>query len=145
MVVNVGKVLSGDWAYVEADVQAVVDAAHRHGAITKVIFENDFLTSDEQKVRLCQICERAGAEFVKTSTGYGFVKQPGGDYNYRGATEHDVRLMRKHCSAKVQIKAAGCVRTYADAVKMRELGCTRIGASATEAIIAEEKRALGHS
>ncbi len=142
MVVNVGKVLSGDWAYVEADIRAVVDAAHRHGAITKVIFENDFLTSDEQKIRLCQICERAGAEFVKTSTGYGFVKQPGGDYNYRGATEHDVRLMRKHCSPKVQIKAAGCVRTYADAVKMRELGCTRIGASATEAIIAEEKRAV---
>jgi deoxyribose-phosphate aldolase len=141
MVVNVGKVLSGDWAYVEADIRAVVDAAHGHGAITKVIFENDFLTSDDQKIRLCQICERAGAEFVKTSTGYGFVKQPGGDYNYRGATEHDVRLMRQHCSPKVQIKAAGCVRTYADAVKVRELGCTRIGASATEAIIAQERAA----
>jgi deoxyribose-phosphate aldolase len=140
MVVNVGKVLSGDWAYVEADIRAVVDEAHRHGAITKVIFENDFLTSDEQKVRLCQISEAAGAEFVKTSTGYGFVKQPGGGYNYRGATEHDVRLMRKHCSAKVQVKAAGCVRTYTDAVRMRELGCTRIGASATEAIIAEERQ-----
>ncbi len=140
MVVNIGKVLSGDWAYVEADIQAVVDVAHRHGAITKVIFENDFLTSDEHKIRLCQICEQAGAEFVKTSTGYGFVKQPGGQYNYRGATEHDVHLMRKHCSAKVQVKAAGCVRTYADAVKMRELGCTRIGASATEAIIAEERQ-----
>ncbi len=140
MVVNVGKVLSGDWGYVEADIRAVVDAAHRHGAITKVIFENDFLTSDEQKIRLCQISEEAGAEFVKTSTGYGFVKQPGGGYNYRGATEHDVRLMRKHCSPKVQVKAAGCVRTYADAVRMRELGCTRIGASATEAIIAEERQ-----
>ena len=124
----------------EFELRAVVDAAHRHGAITKVIFENDFLTSDEQKTRLCQISEGAGAEFVKTSTGYAFVKQPGGGYNYRGATEHDVRLMRKHCSAKVQIKAAGCVRTYADAVRMRELGCTRIGASATEAIIAEERR-----
>jgi len=139
MVVNVGKVLSGDWAYVEADIRAVVDVAHRHGAITKVIFENDFLQSDEQKIRLCQISERAGAEFVKTSTGYGFVKTPSGDYNYRGATEHDVRLMRKHCSPKVQIKAAGGVRTYADAVKMRELGCARIGASATEAIVAAER------
>jgi deoxyribose-phosphate aldolase len=138
MVVNVGKVLSGDWTYVEADVRAVVDVAHRHGAITKVIFENDFLPSDEHKILLCQICERAGAEFVKTSTGYGFVKQPSGDYNYRGATEHDVKLMRKHCSPKVQIKAAGGVRTYADAVKMRELGCTRIGASATEAIVNAE-------
>jgi deoxyribose-phosphate aldolase len=144
MVVNVGKVLSGDWAYVEADIRAVVEIAHSHGAITKVIFENDFLTGDEQKARLCQICERAGAEFVKTSTGYGFVKQPSGDYNYRGATEHDVRLMRQTCSPKVQVKAAGGVRTYADALKMRDLGCTRIGASATEAMIAEEKRAEQH-
>jgi deoxyribose-phosphate aldolase len=139
MVVNIGKVLSGDWAYVEADISAVVAVAHEHRAITKVIFENDLLTADEQKIRLCQICERAGAEFVKTSTGYGFVKQASGGYNYRGATEHDVRLMRAHCSPKVQIKAAGGVRTYADAAKMRKLGCTRIGATATEAIVAGER------
>ena len=141
VVVNIGKALSGDWAYVEADIRAVVEAAHRHGSIVKVIFENDFLETDEQKRRLCQICDRAGAEFVKTSTGFGFVKQPGGDYNYKGATEQDVKLMRSSCTAKVQIKAAGGVRTYRDAVKMRELGCTRIGASATEAMMEEERRA----
>ncbi len=139
MVVNIGKVLSGDWDYVEADVRAVVDAAHRHGAIAKVIFENDFLASDAQKIRLCEICERAGADFVKTSTGYGFVKQPDGTYSYRGATEEDIRLMRSHCSEKVQVKAAGGVRTYADTLRMRELGVARVGASATEAILAAEK------
>jgi len=141
MVVNVGRALSGAWDYVEADVRAVVDAAHRHGAITKVIFENDFLPSDEHKIRLCHICDRVQAEFVKTSTGYGFVKQAGGDYNYRGATEHDIRLMRANTSPRMQIKAAGGVRTYADAVRMRELGCTRIGATATAAIVAAEQAA----
>jgi deoxyribose-phosphate aldolase len=143
MVVNIGKVLSGDWQYVEADIRAVVEVAHRHGAITKVIFENDYLPSDELKVRLCQICERAGAEFVKTSTGYGFVKQQSGDYNYRGATEHDLKLMRATCGPQVQIKAAGGVRNYADALKVRDLGVTRIGASATEAIVAGERSARG--
>jgi deoxyribose-phosphate aldolase len=143
MVVNVGKVLSGDWSYVEQDIRAVVEAARRHGAITKVIFENDFLTSDEQKVRLCQICEQVGAEFVKTSTGFGFTKRPDGSYNYHGATEHDVALMRAQCSARVQVKAAGGIRTYAQAARLRELGATRIGATATEAIAAGEKAALG--
>jgi deoxyribose-phosphate aldolase len=143
MVVNIGKVLSGDWEYVERDIRAVVDVAHRHGAITKVIFENDFLTRDEQKVRLCQICERAGAEFVKTSTGFGFVKQPGGDYNYRGATEGDLKLMRAACGPAVQVKAAGGIRTYPEAVKARDLGATRIGASATEAIVVGERAARG--
>lgn len=142
LMINIGKALSGDWGYVEADVRAVVLTAHRHGAIVKVIFENDFLESDEQKRRLCQICERAGAEFVKTSTGFGFVKQKSGDYNYQGATEHDVKLMREACDTGVQIKAAGGVRTYHDALKMRELGCTRIGASATEAMLEEERRAV---
>src|SRR5688572_9624349 len=107
MVINVGKALSGDWAYVEAEVRAVCEEAHKHRAIVKVIFENDFLPNDEIKIKLCQICEKAGAEFVKTSTGYGFVKQPNGSYNYKGATEHDLKLMRANCSPKVQVKAAG--------------------------------------
>ena len=139
MVVNVGKVLSGDWDYVEQDVAAVVEAAHRHGAITKVIFENDFLPDDETKMRLCQICQQAGAEFVKTSTGFGFVKQPDGGYKYVGATEQDVRLMREHAGPNVGIKAAGGIRTFEQAARLREAGATRIGASATEAIVAGEK------
>jgi len=141
MVVNVGKVLSGDWDYVEADIAAVVAVARRYGAVTKVIFENDFLPDDSTKIELCRICERCGVEYVKTSTGYGFVKQPGGGYAYKGATEHDVKLMRASTGPAVQVKAAGGVRTYADAVKMRELGVTRIGASASEAIVAEETEA----
>ena len=80
MVVNVGKVLSGDWEYVEKDVKAVVEEAHANGAIVKVIFENDFLSDDEQKIKLCQISEKVGADFVKTSTGYGFVKGADGNY-----------------------------------------------------------------
>jgi len=140
VVVNLGKVLSGDWDYVARDVQAVVDVAHKHNGLTKVIFENDYLPQDELKVRLCQICEAAGAEFVKTSTGFGYVKQPNGDYNYRGATEADITLMRASCGPQVQVKAAGGVRTYEDAVKMQSLGVTRIGATATEAIVAGERR-----
>jgi deoxyribose-phosphate aldolase len=141
MVVNIGKVLSGDWEYVEADIRAVVDTAHRYGAITKVIFENDFLPSDDLKIRLCDICRRVGAEFVKTSTGFGFVKQANSDYNYRGATEHDVKLMKAHAGPQMLVKAAGGVRNYADTVRMCEIGCSRIGASATEAIVAGEKGA----
>ncbi len=145
MVVNIGEVLSGDWQYVERDIRAVVDAAHARGAIVKVIFENDFLPDDATKVRLCEICQRAGADFVKTSTGFGFVKQAGGDYNYQGATEHDVQLMREHTSPPLQVKAAGGVRSFAAADSMRRLGATRIGCSATEAILAEEQAAKAAS
>jgi deoxyribose-phosphate aldolase len=141
MVANVGKVLSGEWEYVEREIRAVVAAAHARGAIVKVIFENDFLPLDATKTRLCEICQRAGVDYVKTSTGFGFVKQDSGDYNYRGATEHDVRLMREHTNPPMQVKAAGGVRDYAAADRMRRLGAARIGASATEAILAEEQTA----
>jgi deoxyribose-phosphate aldolase len=140
MVSNVGKVLSGDWAYVEQDIRAVCDEAHRHGAIVKVIFENDFLPDDATKVRLCQVCETAGADFVKTSTGYGFVKGADGRYGYRGATEHDLELMRASCSAQVQVKAAGGVRDLDGLIRVRDLGCTRCGASATAAMLDEAIR-----
>lgn len=141
MVVNVGKVLSGDWTYVAADIGAVIEVARRHGAITKVIFENDFLPDDAVKRQLCQVCEEAGAEFIKTSSGFGFVKQPGGGYDYRGATEHDLRLMREATSPGVRIKAAGGIRTYADVQRAVEAGATRIGATATEVILTGEREA----
>lgn len=140
MVTNIGKALSGDWQYVEQDIRAVCDQAHKQGAIVKVIFENDFLPNDEIKIKLCQISERAGADFVKTSTGYGFVKQKDGGYNYRGATEHDLKLMRAHCSPKVEVKAAGGVRDLGGLIRVRELGATRCGASATVAMLDEYKR-----
>jgi len=147
MVINLGKALSGDWDYVERDVKAVCDEAHARGAKVKVILETDFLagggaglSSDDLKRRLCQLCERAGADWVKTSTGYGFVKQPDGSYNYRGATEHDVALMRASVSSKVQVKAAGGVRDLDFLIRMRDLGATRCGASATVAILDEYRR-----
>jgi deoxyribose-phosphate aldolase len=147
MVINIGKALSGDWDYVEQDVKAVCDEAHRHGAKVKVIFENDYLTNggagldgDDFKRRLCQLCERAGADWVKTSSGYGFVKQPDGSYSYRGATEHDLALMRASVSEKVQVKAAGGVRDLDGLIKVRDLGGTRCGATATAAMLDEFRR-----
>ncbi len=140
MVINIGKALSGDWEFVEQDIRAVCDEAHKHGAIVKVIFENDFLPNDEIKIKLCQICERAGADYVKTSSGYGFVKQKDGGYNYKGATEHDLKLMRAACSPKVKVKAAGGVRDLDGLIKVRDLGGDRCGASATVAMLDEYKR-----
>lgn len=139
MVVNVGKVLGGDWSYVAAEVRAINDAVRAVGAILKVIFENDYL-KDEHIIRLCVICSEAGVAFVKTSTGYGFVKQPDGSYNYKGATVPHLRLMREHSAPSVQIKAAGGVRTLDDLLLVRSLGVTRIGATATEPIIEEARR-----
>jgi deoxyribose-phosphate aldolase len=147
MVINIGKALSGDWEFVESDVKAVCDEAHRRGAKVKVIFENDYLTqggaglsSAEFKRKLCGICERAGADWIKTSTGYGFVKGPEGKYSYKGATEEDLQLMRANVSSKVQVKAAGGVRDLDGLIHVRELGATRCGASATAAILDEYKK-----
>jgi deoxyribose-phosphate aldolase len=147
MVINLGKALSGDGDYVEREVKAVCDEAHQHGAKVKVIFENDYLIkggagmgSDDFKRQLCQLCERAGADWVKTSTGYGFVKQPDGSYNYQGATGHDLALMRASVSAKVQVKAAGGVRDLDGLIKVRDLGASRCGATATAAMLDEYRR-----
>lgn len=147
MVINLGKALSGEWDYVERDVKAVCDEAHQRGAVVKVIFENDYLTkggadlsSDDFKRKLCELCERAGADWVKTSTGYGFVKQPDGNYNYKGATEHDLTLMRASVSAKVQVKAAGGVRDLDGLIKVRDLGASRCGATATAAMLDDYRR-----
>lgn len=135
MVVNTGKVLSEDWDYVYNEIASIVTVTKKHGAALKVIFENDFLPEDKYKIRLCEICSELKVEFVKTSTGYGFVKQPDGSYGYKGATHDDLVLMRKHSDPSVEIKAAGGVRTLEDTLKVRELGVTRIGATATETIV----------
>jgi deoxyribose-phosphate aldolase len=147
MVLNIGKAMSGDWDYVEADIRAVCDEAHKHGALVKVIIETDFLSSggaglsgDELKAKVCQLSEKAGADWVKTSTGFGFVKLKDGNYNYKGATEHDVALMRKTCSSKVRVKASGGVRDLDGMIRMRELGATRIGTSGTVALMEEYRR-----
>jgi deoxyribose-phosphate aldolase len=131
MVVNISRVLSGDWDYVRADIKAVTDACHAAGQKVKVIFENCYL-KDEHKIRLCQICGELGADWVKTSTGFGTS----------GATLEDLALMRKHSPASVQVKAAGGVRDLDMLLKVRELGVTRCGARSTKEILDEAKRRL---
>lgn len=144
MVVNVGKVLGGDWGYVEEEIRRINEAVVGNGAVLKVIFENDYL-QPEHIVHLSEICTRVDVAFIKTSTGYGFVKQADGSYNYRGATIPHLKLMREHAAPKVQIKAAGGVRTLDDFLHVMSLGVTRIGASATAAILGEaEKRGIGN-
>jgi deoxyribose-phosphate aldolase len=128
MVVNIGKVLSGAWNYVTDDIRAVVETAHAAKAIVKVIFENCFL-ADAHKEKLCEICGLVGADFVKTSTGYGTS----------GASDDDLRLMRRCAPPHVQVKAAGGVRTYERLLAVRALGVTRVGATATRAILGEAR------
>lgn len=135
LVVNIGKVLQGDWDYVRQELAAVVEVARRHNALVKVIFETDYVTRDDDKRKLCELCEVTGVDFVKTSTGFGFVKLPSGDYNYIGATEHDIALMRKSCSERVGVKASGGVRDFAQAAAFQRLGATRLGTSASAAIV----------
>jgi len=135
MVVNIGKVISEDWEYIDNEIGAVNDNCKSHGAILKVIFENDFLSEDAHKIKLCEICSKHKVGFVKTSTGYGMVKGADGKYGYKGATEPDLILMRKHSDSDVEVKAAGGVRTVDDMLKVKALGVTRIGASATKAML----------
>ena len=131
MVVNISKVLSGDWDYVRREIQAVVAVAHGASQKVKVIFENCYL-QDAHKIRLCEICADAGADWVKTSTGFG----------NSGATIEDVKLMRAHSPASVQIKAAGGIRTLDSLLAYRALGVTRVGASRTKDILEECRRRL---
>ena len=140
MVVNIGKVLEEDWEYVEEEIASIQAVCNKFEAALKVIFENDFLPEDHYKIRLCEICTEVGVAFVKTSTGYGFSKGSDGKYSYQGATDHDLRLMRKHSGPNVQVKAAGAVRTLDDALRVKALGASRIGASATQAIVQEAMR-----
>ena len=139
MVVNIGKVLGKEWGYVSEEIKAVNNVVTSNQAILKVIFENDYL-QDDDIIRLCKICSEHQVAFVKTSTGYGFAKQANGMYSYNGATDHHLKLMRKYSSASVQIKAAGGIRTLDDLLRVRKLGVTRVGATATEAILEEAKK-----
>ena len=143
MVINIGKALQEDWKYIEEEIKTVVETSHRYGAITKVIFETDFITKDEHKIKLCEICSKVKADYVKTSTGFGFVKDPDGKYSYTGATAHDLELMRKHSAPEVKVKAAGGVRTLTDLLKFKELGITRCGATATVSMLEEAKKLFG--
>jgi deoxyribose-phosphate aldolase len=132
MVVNISKVLSGDWAYVREDVRVVVDATHEAGQKVKLIFENCYLNR-EQKVRLCEISTELGVDWVKTSTGYGTS----------GSTDEDLRLMREVAAPGVQVKAAGGIRDLDALLRVRAIGVTRVGATATAVILDEFRRRAG--
>ncbi len=131
MVVNISQVLSGNWDYVREDIAAVIEPAHAAGQKVKVIFENCYL-EDSHKIRLCEICSDLNADWVKTSTGYGTG----------GATMEDLKQMVAHTPDRVQVKAAGGVRTFEKLLEVRALGVTRIGASATKAMLDECKAVL---
>ncbi|MGH9735569.1 MAG: deoxyribose-phosphate aldolase [Candidatus Acidiferrales bacterium] len=130
MVINIGALKSGDYAALEDDIRGVVDACHHGGSVCKVILECALLT-DGEKQDACRAAQNAGAEFVKTSTGFG----PG------GATVDDVRLMRAAVGPEMGVKAAGGIRTFEDLKRMVEAGATRIGASASVKIIEEARTA----
>ena len=131
MVVNISKVLSGDWDYVRQDIKAVLDIVHGREKKLKVIFENCYL-KDEHKIKLCEICGDLGVDWVKTSTGYGSG----------GATIEDLKLMRAHSPARGQVNAAGGVRDLDKLLEVRPLGLPRVGASRTAGILDECKRRL---
>jgi deoxyribose-phosphate aldolase len=130
MVIHVGALKSGDDAQVQADIRAVVETAHAGGAMVKVIIETALLEREE-KIRACRLAQSAGADFVKTSTGFASG----------GATAEDVALMRQTVGEGMGVKAAGGIRTYADVQKMLAAGATRIGASAGLKIMAEAAQA----
>jgi len=131
MVVNISKVLSEDWDYVQEEIQSIVEMTHAGGGKVKVIFENAYL-EDKHKIRLCEICGAVNADWVKTSTGYA----------PSGATTEDLILMRKHAPAHVKVKAAGGVRDLARVLEVRALGVSRFGCTRTREILADCKARL---
>jgi deoxyribose-phosphate aldolase len=132
IVINISKALSGDWEYVRQELRALIGETHAAGQKTKIIFENAYL-NDDQKIRLCEISSDAGADWVKTSTGYA----------PSGATLEDLALMRKHAATHVQVKAAGGVRDLDALLRVRAIGVTRCGATRTAAMLDEARRRLG--
>jgi deoxyribose-phosphate aldolase len=132
MVVNIGQVIGGDWSAVRDDIAGVVQLAHDHKSIVKVIFENCYL-NDDQKARLCQICGEVKADYVKTSTGYGTG----------GATKEDILLMRRESPSHVKVKAAGGMRDLDSTIAFTELGCDRLGLSRTADILDALLETLG--
>jgi len=140
MVLNIGKALSHDWEYTRHEIQTINDLTVSHGALLKVIFETDYIAQDDLRIQLCHICSEVAVAFVKTSTGYNYVKQANGQMVYAGASDHVLKLMRRECPLSVQVKAAGKVKTLDDILRVRSLGVTRIGATTTAEILEEAKK-----
>ena len=140
MVINIGKALSRDWDHLHQEIKAINDVAVRRKALLKVIFETDYVAQDELRIQLCRICSELAVAFVKTSTGYNYVRQADGQMAYAGASDHVLQLMRRECPPSVQVKAAGKVKTLDDVLRVRSLGVTRIGATTTAEIMEEAKK-----
>ncbi|MBN1987433.1 MAG: deoxyribose-phosphate aldolase [Prolixibacteraceae bacterium] len=144
MVINIGKALQNDWEYIEKEIAAITKTCHKNGAIVKVIFETDYVSERDDIVQLCKICTKVGADYVKTSTGFGFVKGDDGKYTYQGATIPNLELMKKSVGPNVKVKAAGGVRNLDGLLAVQKAGCSRCGATATIAILEEAKKRFGN-
>jgi len=149
LVINLGRVMTEDWEYITKEIETIHKAAHSFGAKLKVIFENDYwkegavnLSTNEVIEKLCQISVSAGADWVKTSTGFGYVPQSDGSLKAHGATKHDVALMVRSCSCKAGVKAAGGVKDFSTLLAMRALGASRIGTSSSQKILEECRNSL---
>lgn len=141
-VINVGKANSLDWHYMTEEIAAITELCHSKAAIVKFIFENTFLASDAIKIKLCEICTVAGADFVKTSTGFDYGKLTDGTIGTVGAQENDIRLMRANIASQMQVKASGGIRTLADVERLYALGATRFGTTSTVQIMTQAGLAL---
>jgi deoxyribose-phosphate aldolase len=131
-VINISKARSGDWKYVTYEIRELTELVHGEGAKIKIIFENAYL-DDATKIRLCEICGEIGVDWVKTSTGYA----------PSGATMDDLKLMRAHSPASVQVKAAGGIRDLDALLAVRAIGVTRAGATRTITMLEEARKRLG--
>lgn len=143
MVINIGKALQGDWEYIEQEIYTVTNICHELNAIVKVIFETDYVSKEADIIKLCEICTKVGTDYVKTSSGFGFVKGEDGKYSYEGATIPNLKLMKASVGPNVKVKAAGGVRTLDGLLAVQEAGCTRCGATATIAMMEEAIERFG--
>jgi deoxyribose-phosphate aldolase len=132
VVINISKARSGDWQYVRDELAQLAECIHAGGAKIKVIFENAYL-DDAEKIRLCEICAEIGADWVKTSTGFA----------PSGASLPDLKLMREHSPARVQVKAAGGIRDLDALLAVRDLGVSRVGATRTQSMLEECRKRIG--
>ncbi len=142
MVVNLAEVMEENWDFLEKEIGAITELCHKNDAIIKVIFAVD-LIEDKHIIKLCEVCSKVKADFVKTSTGYNFVKGDDGKYFYEGATDHRLELMRKHSAPEVQVKAAGGIRSLDAFIKVKEMGITRVGTGQTESVVKDAMERFG--
>lgn len=141
MVINIAKAIENDFDYIKNEIKAIKNVVNNNNVILKVIFENDYLKTDV-KIQLCRICLELEVDYIKTSTGYSFIKQECGKYSYKGATDKDLKLMLKESKGFIKVKAAGGIKTLKDLLYVRSLGVKRIGCTSTEEILEDAKREI---